>query len=123
MKITKGRLKEIIKEELQKDLHESQGWFKWKYVEELLAERNEDGDVTKDLIEVLQEMGRIIGEYYSSDLNEYGMGSMDFVHDVLSNYEEELEPYRGEYPNVDEKEMAGILDEELQTTLDRGRPY
>jgi len=120
MKITKNRLKEIIKEELRKDLlQESEGWFNWKEVDSLLAERDENGEVTRDLIEVLQEMGHVIATDYSSSMNNYDMESMDFIHDVLGNYEDELEPYRGEYPNVDMDEMAEILGEALQDALEK----
>ena len=124
MKITMNRLKEIIQEEIRRDsLRESEGWFDWKEIEKLLADRDEQGEVTRDLIEVLQEMGDIIGTYYSDSMNKYDMDSMDFFYDVIGNYEQELEPYRGEYPDVDEGDMAEILAESTQEALDKEDEY
>ncbi len=124
MKITKSRLKEIIQEELRRDLlQESRGWFGWREVEKVLAERDEEGEVTRDLVEVLQEMGRTIGTYYPESMNKYDMESMDFFYDVIGNYEDELGPYRGDYPDMDENEMAEILAESTQEALDKEEEY
>ena len=124
MKITKSRLKEIIQEELHRDLlQESEGWFDWKEVEKVLSERDEEGEVTRDLVEVLQEMGYTIGTYYPESMNKYDMESMDFFYDVIGNYEDELGPYRSEYPDMDENEMAEILAESTQEALDKEEEY
>lgn len=118
MKITKTRLKQLIKEEIKSCiLQESAGWFDWRDIELLLADRNEEGDTTRDLVEILQEMGAIIVDQHSHSMNKYDMKSRDFVHDVLSNYENELEPYMSEYPDMDFNDMAEILDDSLAEAL------
>jgi len=121
MKITQSRLRQVIKEEVQKMneprgtwLHnEAQGWFKWREVDKLLAQRHpKTGELTKDLIEILQEMGAIIATNYSSAMKKYDMGSMDFVYDVLDNYDDELVPYRTAYGAAANE--AEILDEAIR---------
>ena len=105
MKITLFKLKQIIKEEMQRSLNENAGGFEWPLIEDLLS------DPKKDLIETLQEMGKIITTNYHSEMEKYNMGSMDFAYDILDNYEEELRPYREEYPDVD---MVSILDSAIE---------
>jgi len=112
MKITQSRLRQVIKEEVQK-INEAQGWFEWREVDKLLAQRHsETGELTRDLIEILQEMGAIIATNYSSAMKKYDMGSMDFVYDILNNYDDELAPYRTAYGVAADE--AEILDEAIR---------
>ena len=107
MKLTKSKLKQIIKEEMQKVLQESEGWFDWPYIDELLSEEHPDGGPAYDLDSLLEKMGSTIRDFYGFDTRKYDMESMDLASDVVQNYENELSTA---YPDINLEAAAESLD-------------
>ena len=107
MKLTKSKLKQIIKEELSNVLRESMGGFDWPFVDELMSEEHPDGGPAYDLEGLLEKIGSTIRDFYGFDTRKYDMDSMDLAVDVIQNYEDEL---KAVYPDIDLETAAEILD-------------
>ena len=107
MKITKNTLKRIIKEEMQRVLQESEGWFDWPDVEALISETHPEGGPAYDLDGLLNNMGSLIRDSYGFDTRDYDMDSMDLASDIVDNYEDEL---RAAYPDLNTEDAIATLD-------------
>ena len=100
MKVTKTKLKQIIKEEMQRVLRES-------FTDEDLDERDEEGRIVKVLDDALRDMAANILDFETIS-PDADLG--DIASDYILQYEEKLAPYV-----EDDIEAGGLSPEEDAT--------
>ena len=117
MKLTKSKLKRIIKEEMQRVLRESE---RWPTLQELVAETQssisspspEVNLVEMDFLDVLQAVaeGAALNDWMASG---YDMESNDFPSDLFGKYGDELMQLQAESG----EESYGLTPERMEETI------
>ena len=116
MKVAKGRLKQLIREEL----HRLREGTALPDVQDAI-EKNRD---SWDLVEIINEIGAPVAQNHYNLILKYDMASMDLAGDIITEFEEALAPYIDDYFGYEASEQTKLgkmlewLDEAIRDELE-----
>lgn len=116
MKVAKGRLKQLIREEL----HRLREGTALPDVQDAI-EKNRD---SWDLVEIINEIGALVAQNHYNLILKYDMASMDLAGDIITEFEEALAPYIDDYFGDEASEQTKLgkmlewLDEAIRDELE-----
>ena len=116
VKVAKGRLKQLIREEL----HRLREGTALPDVQDAI-EKNRD---SWDLVEIINEIGALVAQNHYNLILKYDMGSMDLAGDIITEFEETLAPYIDDYFGDEASEQTKLgkmlewLDEAIRDELE-----
>jgi hypothetical protein len=89
VKVAKGRLKQLIREEM----HKIQEGFSMPDIQAVI----DGGHETMDLVELVNEMGALVAQNHYRLTLKYDMDSMNLAGDIITEFEKDLIPYMNDY--------------------------